>query len=123
MSIAHETDRRIPPSTLGLRLQQSRDWRGHTQTDLAVALDVSRGTISNYERGISTPSRLQINAWAAFCDVEVDWLKTGDETPTTPHDDGTPSDPTAKITEWLFASHDDGNVIRVDFGAPLYDAA
>lgn len=68
---------RVPPSTLGIRLQQAREWRGMLQADIADALDVSRATVSNYERGISNPSRLQINAWAAACDVDVEWLKTG----------------------------------------------
>jgi transcriptional regulator with XRE-family HTH domain len=77
MSIAHDPTLRIPPSTLSVRLQQSREWRGLNQIELAEALDVSRGTISNYERGVSTPSRLQVNAWAAFCDVDVEWLKDG----------------------------------------------
>lgn len=83
MSIASDQSRRIPPSTLPLRLQVAREWRGHTQDELAEALDVSRATISNYERGVGVKgiSRLQVNAWAAFCDVDVEWLKTGEETP------------------------------------------
>lgn len=81
MSIASEPSRRIPPSTLPLRLQLAREWRGHTQDELGEALDVSRATISNYERGVGVKgiSKLQVNAWAAFCDVDVEWLKTGEE--------------------------------------------
>lgn len=81
MSVLPESSRRIPPSTLPTRLQQAREWRGYTQDDLAAVLDVSRGTISNYERGVGKKgiSRLQVNAWAAFCDVDVEWLKTGRE--------------------------------------------
>lgn len=89
MSIAYDPARRIPPLTLPLRLQLAREWRGHTQDDLANVLDVSRATISNYERGVGKKgiSKLQINAWAAFCDVDVEWLKTGREQET---DDGGP---------------------------------
>lgn len=81
MTIAYEPARRIPPSTLPLRLQQAREWRGYTQEELAAVLDVSRATVSNYERGVGKKgiSRLQINAWAAHCDVDVEWLKTGQE--------------------------------------------
>jgi transcriptional regulator with XRE-family HTH domain len=83
MTIASDQSRRIPPSTLPLRLQLAREWRGYTQDELAEVLDVSRATVSNYERGVGVKgiSRLQVNAWAAFCDVDVEWLKTGSETP------------------------------------------
>lgn len=77
MSISHSTHERIPPSTLRLRLREAREWRELEQKDLAEALDVGRTTISNYERGISKPSKLQVNAWAVTCDVDVEWLKTG----------------------------------------------
>lgn len=85
MSIATTTERRIPPSTLSRRLIEAREWRGYTQDELAEALDVSRATISNYERGVGKRgmSRLQVNAWAAFCDVDVEWLKTGEQMPET----------------------------------------
>lgn len=90
MSIASEYDRRIPPSTLPVRLMLAREWRGYTQDDLAKALDVSRATISNYERGTGKKgiNRLQLNAWAAFCDVDVEWLKTGTETTPEPSGGG-----------------------------------
>lgn len=86
MTLASDPSRRIPPSTLPLRLQVAREWRGYTQDDLAEALDVSRATVSNYERGVGLKgiSRLQVNAWAAYCDVDVEWLKTGDEAPDFP---------------------------------------
>lgn len=86
MSIAPDPGPRIPPSTLPLRLQTAREWRGYTQDELADVLDVSRATISNYERGVGKRgiSRLQVNAWAAFCDVDVEWLKTGDTTSASP---------------------------------------
>jgi DNA-binding XRE family transcriptional regulator len=117
MSIAHESSKRIPPSTLPLRLQQAREWRGFNQDDLAVALDVSRATISNYERGIGKRgmSRLQVNAWAAFCDVDVEWLKTGleggDTDPTT---GGALSNNSEKLR---FDNSSRENVIAVRFGS------
>lgn len=90
MSLAPDPGTRIPPTTLPKRLQDAREWRGYTQDQLADVLDVSRATISNYERGIGQKgiSKLQINAWAAFCDVDVDWLKTGSATPDESPDGG-----------------------------------
>lgn len=77
MSIAHAHQMRIPPRTLGMRLRDAREFAALDQEALAEALDVRRTTISNYERGVTKPSRLQINAWAVTCDVDVEWLKTG----------------------------------------------
>lgn len=84
MTIAHQHGLRIPPSTLGSRLRDARTWRRLEQTQLAEALDVSRATISNYENGVTKPSKLQVAAWAVVCDVDVDWLRTGqtEEAPT-----------------------------------------
>ena len=100
----------IPPSTLQNRLRDAREWRGLEQVDVAKELGVGRSTISNYERGVTVPSKLVVNAWAVVCKVEVDWLKSGDE--TTAPDDGTPSEDTGKITFVLFAN---GNVTRANF--------
>jgi len=102
MSIAPDPGLRIPPSTLAVRLVLAREWRGYTQDELADVLDVSRATISNYERGVGKRgiSRLQVNAWAAFCDVDVEWLKTGAAPETMDPD---PSEVSGKITNVLLA--------------------
>lgn len=90
MTIAHHPEgRRIPPSTLGSRLRDARTWRRLEQAQLAEALDVSRATISNYENGVSKPSKLQVAAWAVVTDTDVDWLRTGHtETAPTPKGGG-----------------------------------
>lgn len=79
MSIAPEMNTRHRPQ-FGLthRLVRAREVAGLEQIDIAEALDVSRATISNYERGVTRPSKLQLNAWAVTCDVDADWLKEGD---------------------------------------------
>ena len=87
-----ERGARIPPSTLQNRLRDSREWRGLEQSDLAKTLGVGRSTVSNYERGVTVPGKLVINAWAVVCDVEVEWLKTGIEA------DGDDPRPDQKIT-------------------------
>ncbi|MGO2656048.1 MAG: helix-turn-helix transcriptional regulator, partial [Pseudoclavibacter sp.] len=79
-----EIARCIPPSTLRGRLRDSREWRGLEQVDVAKELGVSRATVSNYERGVTNPSKLVVNAWAVVCNVDVEWLNTG----IAPTDDG-----------------------------------
>lgn len=118
MSIAHDPARRIPPSTLPLRLQQAREWRGYTQEEMADVLGVSRATVSNYERSVGKKgiSKLQVNAWAAFCDVDVEWLKTGIEASGDPENDGTPSEESGKLRFGNLQERRQ-NIVRVDFGA------
>ena len=71
--------RRTPQFEFRHRLVLAREVAGMQQSDIAEVLDVKRQTISNYERGVSSPNRLQINAWAVACGVDVEWLKTGRE--------------------------------------------
>ena len=77
--MTHLVDRgpSIPPSSLQSRLRDSREWRGLEQADLARELGVGRSTVSNYERGVTEPGKLVINAWAVVCNIDVEWLKTG----------------------------------------------
>ena len=96
MTIAHENSPRIPPSTLGSRLRDARNWRRLDQTELAEALDVSRASISNYENGVSIPSKLQVAAWAVATDTDVDWLRTGTDPEASPH----PGNPIARLSDY-----------------------
>lgn len=74
-------ERRRPPFGQPDRLLKAREVAGLEQAELAAALDVSRQTISNYERGISRPRRLQLREWALVCGVDLDWLVEGDPAP------------------------------------------
>lgn len=76
MSIQPEL--RIPPLTLATRLRMAREWRHLEQGDIAKELGIGRSTVSNYEREATVPGKLVLNAWAVVCDVDVEWLKTGD---------------------------------------------
>ena len=78
---AREEQPNIPPSTLRNRLRDAREWRGLEQIDIAKELGVGRSTISNYERGITEPNKLVINAWAVVCNVDVDWIRFGTTEP------------------------------------------
>ncbi|MHA7275338.1 helix-turn-helix domain-containing protein [Arthrobacter sp. Hz1] len=78
---------RVPRFELKDRLRLAREVAGLEQIDVAEALDMSRATVSNYERAVTTPGKLVINAWAVTCDVDVEWLKTGHDTEETPPGD------------------------------------
>jgi transcriptional regulator with XRE-family HTH domain len=69
---------KVPPITLQTRLRIAREWRDLEQADIARELGISRATVSNYERGVTAPGKLVINAWAVVCDVDVSWLKNDD---------------------------------------------
>jgi DNA-binding XRE family transcriptional regulator len=69
---------KVPPITLAHRLRIAREWRGLEQHDLARELGVGRSTISNYERGVTSPGKLVVNAWAVVTDVDVEWLRNDD---------------------------------------------
>ena len=76
MTIA-TNERRVPQFTAGHRLSLAREVAGIDRKTMAEILDVTPQSVSNYENGKSTPSKLQINAWAVATDVDVEWLKTG----------------------------------------------
>jgi transcriptional regulator with XRE-family HTH domain len=83
----HESGRR---PTIGMRhrLRIAREEAGLEQIDIAKELGVGRSTVSNYERGLTVPGKLVINAWAVVCDVDVEWLKANDEAPAGQGPDG-----------------------------------
>lgn len=67
---------RIPLWTLQDGLRKAREWADLDQTELADRLEVSRGTVSGYERGTTKPRRSMVIAWAFACDVEPEWLSS-----------------------------------------------
>jgi transcriptional regulator with XRE-family HTH domain len=54
------------------------------QEDIAVALEISRGSISAYERGVTVPKGLVLRAWALATGVDEQWLRTGIDPTTGP---------------------------------------
>lgn len=74
-------DRRRPQFDLRHRLILSREVAGVEQAQVAEILGVSRTTISNYERGYTSPRRATLLAWAMATGVDADWLMTGAESP------------------------------------------
>lgn len=70
---------RVPElNTLPLRCHVSRETAGLSQGDLADAMDSSRTTVSNYERGTTTPRRQTLRLWAMATGVDPHWLMTGE---------------------------------------------
>lgn len=59
---------------VGNRMQDLRKERGLNQDDVAAALGVSTGTISNWERGSRKPDLAQLNKLADYFSVSADYL-------------------------------------------------
>lgn len=68
---------RIPEFDTPDRLRKAREFAGLDQTELAARMGVSRGTISNTERGLVEPRRITLVAWSMATGVPVEWLETG----------------------------------------------
>jgi transcriptional regulator with XRE-family HTH domain len=90
----------VPEWTVGDRLRKARELRELEQGPFAALIGVSRGTVSNYERGATERYKpIVMNAWAAHTGVSVDWLLSGVPS-TTPPDRGRPmSDRLERLTE------------------------
>jgi transcriptional regulator with XRE-family HTH domain len=65
---------RIPVWTLADRLQKARETSGLDQFELAERMGISRRSVSNYERGVTRPRVIVLNAWAMATGVDRHWL-------------------------------------------------
>lgn len=65
-------------------LTHLRNLRGLTQGDVAEALGISQGAISNYEAGRREPSIEQLFRISVFFEVDIDTLITQDLRPPKP---------------------------------------
>lgn len=66
----------IDMNTIALRLKFLREGKGWTQTQLAVAADVSQGTVGNIESG-ARAGRGSLIKLAKALDASLDWLIDG----------------------------------------------
>lgn len=73
----------IPAFSLADRLRKAREVSGLDQTQLADAMGVSRGTVSNAERGNHAVRPIVVRMWAMATGVNRGWLETG-QAPTMP---------------------------------------
>ena len=83
MSIQTSWDN-VPQFTVGDFLRKAREHAGLEQTELAAELGISRGTVTNYERGHVKPRKAVVMAWAMRTGVPVEWITSqGAESPRT----------------------------------------
>ncbi|WP_405472347.1 helix-turn-helix domain-containing protein [Paenarthrobacter ilicis] len=68
----------IPQFTVADRLRKAREHTGLDQLEFAEELGVSRATVSNNERGVVSPRKIVLKAWALRTGVPVSWLETGE---------------------------------------------
>lgn len=73
----------VPEWTVTDRLRKARELTGLDQDIFAEEIGVSRGTVSNYERGCNTHKKSVMMTWAMRSGVPLEWLLTG-RTPNTP---------------------------------------
>ena len=73
----------IPQLTTTQRLRVARETSGYDRDaeGFAPVVGLSRQTISNYERGATTPDRRSLMAWSAATGVPVWWLEGHDREP------------------------------------------
>lgn len=81
----------VPEWTIADRLRKAREVSELEQEQFAAEIGVSRGTISNYEKGKVSPRLIVLRAWALRCGVDLAWLVTG----TVPPEGG----PLAQLAE------------------------
>jgi transcriptional regulator with XRE-family HTH domain len=68
----------VPEFDMGDRLRKARESAGYmSQEAFARAIDLSRATVSNYERGGVEHRMIVLKAWARETNVSLEWLMTG----------------------------------------------
>lgn len=65
--------------TIADRLRKARVEKGFTQEEFEKVTEISRGTISNLEKGDGPYKQYYLLTWAKFTDVSFEWLMTGKE--------------------------------------------
>lgn len=67
-----------PPTwTVADRIRKAREQAGLEQQQLAAKTGLSRVTISNYERGATTPQPTAFTLLSQALGVPVEWLRNG----------------------------------------------
>ena len=75
--------------TMGERIKQLRKEKGMTQTDLALTLNVTKGTVSTWETNSRVPGFETMNALSDLFQKSIDYImgRSDDATPTTQNAD------------------------------------
>ncbi len=66
---------------IGARIREARARRGLSQTKLAQLLGIPPQNVSDWERGVVTPSSKNLKKLAEVLEVSLDWLITGKGSP------------------------------------------
>lgn len=79
--ISMPTDATPDPKTvaIGQRIAAARHRKNLSQRNLADILGISSGAVGQYETGRNLPKMSRFEAIARACDVDVEWLLTGDD--------------------------------------------
>lgn len=77
----------VPVWDITDRLRKARESAGLDQRALAGRLGIGHATVGNYERGVTTPKRPLLLAWAMATGVDLPWL-VGDDTSPAAGSDG-----------------------------------
>lgn len=94
----------VPEWTLQDRLRKARELTGLSQGQFAERLGVSRNTVGSAESGAVEVRRITLNAWAMATGVSIEWLMTGEGSPTPGPGRGLPEDEKARRLAALAAS-------------------
>ncbi len=65
------------PTAVALRLRQSREWAGRSQSDLALRLEMTRQNVAYLESARGNVTVRQLMGWAEVCAVDPLWLLCG----------------------------------------------
>ncbi len=66
---------------IGFRIAEIRNARGYNQFDFADKLNVSKSSLSNYERGDQKPNTEFLYFLSKEFNVDLHWLITGEQQP------------------------------------------
>ena len=66
---------------IGARIREARARKGYSQTKLAQLLGIPPQNVSDWERGVVTPSSKNLRKLAEVLEVSLDWLVTGKGSP------------------------------------------
>lgn len=101
MSTYAPGDDRVPEWTVGDRLRAAREKKAQLdQAPFAELIGVSRGTVSNYERGtVDHYKPIVLRAWAMATGVPLEWLETGESAAPRPPGPGLDTPELRRLTE------------------------
>ena len=87
--------------TMGERIKQLRKEKGMTQTELAMTLHVTKGTVSTWETNSRVPGFETLNVLSDLFEKRLDYImgRSDDATPTTRSED----DPAALVLSQMDA--------------------